>query len=244
MSFVPATIGSWKICTAPICSMCKITCASFGLFLSHAPPPAPCPANGAQEMWVLGLVLARPVFGGRENLWSPVLFAYLQGDPHADRVVGLCHSAASILRGTTISRMTPAMPSRRMSTSSPALVTVTRRTRSCMMEGCSAGKSCDKWALNSCRAAMASSFTGYESGPSYSPRTQNHPSQMTGITKRPLMKSKKVVKQKKVHSPFPRWPMRHAAGQGKHNCAQRHTWKNHQHFRTIRSQSNRAGYLV
>ena len=35
MSFVPATIGSWKIWTAPICSMCRMTCASFGSFLSQ-----------------------------------------------------------------------------------------------------------------------------------------------------------------------------------------------------------------
>jgi hypothetical protein len=32
---VPATSGSWKICTAPICSMCRMTWASFGSFLSQ-----------------------------------------------------------------------------------------------------------------------------------------------------------------------------------------------------------------
>ena len=32
---MPATSGSWKTWTAPICSMCRITCASFGSFLSQ-----------------------------------------------------------------------------------------------------------------------------------------------------------------------------------------------------------------
>ena len=78
----------------------------------HPPPPAPCPANGAQEMGILCAVLARPVIGGRHDLRPPVSLADRQGDQHADCVVVLGHSAASRLRGATISRMTPTMGTR------------------------------------------------------------------------------------------------------------------------------------
>ena len=76
----------------------------FGQFLDrgeltglHAPPPAPCPAYGAQNMRVLCLVFAGLIVGGRQDFWSTVLLADLQRDQHADRVIGLRHSAASRL---------------------------------------------------------------------------------------------------------------------------------------------------
>lgn len=45
----------------------------------HAPPPAPCPADGAQDVRVLRPILARAVIGGRHDLGPPVFLAQLQG---------------------------------------------------------------------------------------------------------------------------------------------------------------------
>ena len=86
----------------------------FGQFLDgrkltgfRAPPPTPCSADGPQYVRVPHLILAGAKVGGRHDLWSPILPTYFQRDQHADRIVRLDHSTASILRGVTISRMTP-----------------------------------------------------------------------------------------------------------------------------------------
>lgn len=61
--------------------------SSLGQFLNggeltglHAPPPAPCPADCAQYVRILGLILARPIVRGWQDLWPPVLLAHIQRD--------------------------------------------------------------------------------------------------------------------------------------------------------------------
>jgi hypothetical protein len=88
----------------------------------------------------LDLILAGAVVGGRQDLWLPDFLAHLQRNQHADRLVSsrlvssrlvlLGRSTASIRPSPTFSRVTPSVPSRRSSTSIPAVVTVIRCTRS------------------------------------------------------------------------------------------------------------------
>src|SRR5690606_12792854 len=104
----------------------RLELASF-----HASPPAPRPANGAQDMRILRPVFAGQIGGGRHDLRPTVLLADLERHEDLDGLVGFHHSAATFFRGAIMSRITPETPSVRTSITSPSDVTVTRRTSNC-----------------------------------------------------------------------------------------------------------------
>ena len=53
----------------------------------HAPPPAPSPADGAQDVRVLRPVRTGQVAGGRLDFGRPIFLADTQRDQNADRVI-------------------------------------------------------------------------------------------------------------------------------------------------------------
>ena len=81
----------------------------------YAPPPAPRPADGAQDMRILRPVFTWQIGCGRHDLRPPVLLADLERYEDLDGLFGFHHSAATFFRGAIMSRMTPETPSVRTS---------------------------------------------------------------------------------------------------------------------------------